>query len=206
MVSFIIFLNVISIKEQMENIKREIRVLGIDDAPHDKYKGDKETLVIATFFRGGHFMDGVLSTKATIDGSDSTEKLIKMVMQSKFHAQLQCIMLDGIAVGGFNVIDIQKLSDETKIPVIVVIRDFPDFEKIIAALKKLGMDEKIGLIKKAGEVTKISNVYVQLVNISKEKAEEIIRVTAIHSFIPEPIRAAHIIASGIILGESRGKV
>ena len=43
-------------------IKKEIRVLGIDDAPFNKFK-DKQVLVIAAFYRGGHFLDGVLSTK-----------------------------------------------------------------------------------------------------------------------------------------------
>ncbi len=187
-------------------IKQEIRVLGIDDAPFDKLKGETETKIIATFFRGGNFIDGVLSATATIDGDDSTAKIADMIVKSKFYPQIQCIMLDGIAVGGFNIIDVQELSIKTKIPVIVVIRDYPDFEKIIAALKKLKMDEKIMLIEKAGTVQKIGNVYVQLSNITPEKAAEIIKVTATHSFIPEPIRAAHIIASGLVFGESRGKV
>lgn len=186
-------------------IKKEVRVLGIDDAPFDKFKGDKETIIIATFFRGGNFIDGVLSTKATIDGTDSTENIIRMVMKSKFYSQLQCILLDGIAVGGFNVIDVQRLSIETGLPVIIVIRDYPDFERIRSAMRKLKMEDKLQLIEKAGKIEKVENVFVQLTNISLEKAREIIKVTATHSFIPEPIRAAHIIASGLVFGESRGK-
>ncbi len=185
-------------------IKNEIRVLGIDDAPFDKR--DKNVIVIATFFRGGNFIDGVLSTKVEVDGADSTAKLVEMVNNSKFYRQLQCIMLDGIALGGFNIIDINLLSSKTELPVIVIIRDYPDFERIIAVLKKLKMDGKISLIEKAGKVERIGNVYVQLANIAKEKAAEIIKITATHSFIPEPIRAAHIIASGLVFGESRGKV
>ncbi len=185
-------------------VKKEIRVLGIDDAPFDKFK-DKKTIVIATFFRGGSFIDGVLSTTVTIDGADSTAKIAAMAKKSKFYTQLQCIMLDGIAVGGFNIIDVQKLSKSTRLPVIVVVRDYPDFEKIRAALKKLGMEKKIKLIEKAGKVIKLENVYVQLTNITPEKARQIIKITATHSFLPEPIRAAHIIASGLVLGESRGK-
>ncbi len=187
-----------------EQVKDEIRVLGIDDAPFDKSM--KETFVIATFFRGGSFIDGVLSTRVAIDGDDATEKIAKMVLASKFYPQLQCIMLDGIAVGGFNVIDVHMLSSSTNIPVIVVIRDYPDLEQIISVLKKLGMERKIELIKKAGKVEKLENVYVQVTGISLEKAALIIKTTATHSFIPEPIRAAHIIASGLIFGESRGKV
>ena len=41
-------------------MKKEIRVLGIDDAPFEF--DQKEVLVIGTFFRGGQSLDGVLST------------------------------------------------------------------------------------------------------------------------------------------------
>lgn len=184
--------------------KKEIRILGIDDAPFDKFN-DKKTLVIGTFFRGGSFMDGVLSTKVSVDGNDSTKKIIKLVKKSKFKPQLQAIMLDGIALGGFNVVDIVQINKETNIPVIVVMRDYPDFEKIERALIKLNKKEKIKLLKKAGEIHKVGNIYIQTCGIDLEKAKGIIKITCTRSYIPEPIRVAHIIASGIIFGESRGK-
>lgn len=184
--------------------KKEIRVLGIDDAPFDKFRGGK-TLIIGTFFRGGSFMDGVLSSEVSVDGDDSTKRVIELVKKSRFKPQLQAIMLDGIALGGFNVVDISEINKETKIPVIVVMRDYPDFEKIERALVKLGKKEKIELLRKAGEIYKVGNIHIQICGIDLEKAEAIIRITCTRSFIPEPIRVAHIIASGIVLGESRGK-
>ena len=84
-------------------MKPEIRILGIDDAPFDKFS-DKETYVIATVFRGGDFMDGLLTCKVKVDGNDSTKKLIEMINSSKFKIQFRAILLDGIAVAGFNVI------------------------------------------------------------------------------------------------------
>ena len=186
-------------------VKKEVRVVGIDDAPFDKFK-ETETFIIGVFYRGGNFMDGVLSAKVQIDGTDSTQAVSKMVRGSKFYPQLQCIMLDGIAVGGFNIIDVRELSSETKLPVIVVVRDYPDFERILSVLKKLGMESKIALIENAGKPIRLGKIYAQLINISEDKAREIIRITASHSFIPEPIRVAHLVASGIYFGESRGKV
>ena len=38
-------------------------------------------------------------------------------------------MLDGITYGGFNVVDIEELYRETGLPVIVIMRSCPDFEK-----------------------------------------------------------------------------
>ena len=87
-------------------IKCELRILGIDDGHFSKQ--DKDAIVIGTVFRGGKWMDGVLSTHVKIDGYDSTENLIHLVRKSKHFGQLRCIMINGIALGGFNVIDINS--------------------------------------------------------------------------------------------------
>ncbi|MBI2144299.1 DUF99 family protein [Candidatus Woesearchaeota archaeon] len=185
-------------------VKREARILGIDDSPFDKFR-DKEVLVIGTFFRGGSSLDGVMTTTAAVDGSDATARIIAMVKKSKFRTQLRAIMLNGIAVGGFNVIDIQKLSAATRIPVVAVMRDYPELGKIKATLERIGMKRKIRLIEKAGTIHKAGKVYVQISGCSLEKAKELLKISCTRSNIPEPIRVAHLMAAGIKLGESSGK-
>lgn len=184
--------------------KKEIRVIGIDDSPFRKFV-KKDILVVGTIFRGGSWLDGLLSTKVRIDGNNGTKKLIEMINKSKFKVQLRAILLDGIALGGFNIIDILKLYEKTKIPVIVVVRRMPDIETIKRTLVKIRQAKKIKLIEKAGEVKKINNIYIQFRGLSLQMAKEILNITCTRSYIPEPIRAAHLIASGIVTGESRGK-
>lgn len=185
-------------------IKKEIRVIGIDDSPFDKHRKDK-VMVIGVVFRGGLFLDGVLTTKVNIDGDDATTKIIDMINKCKYKLQLQCIFLDGIAVAGFNVIDIKKLNKKTRLPVIVIIRRNPNIEKIKKTLIKIRQENKIELIEKAGPIKKVGEIYIQLTGLSIEKAKELLKLTCTRSLIPEPIRIAHLIASGITYGESRGK-
>lgn len=205
-------------------IKSEIRILGIDDAPFSKLQHPMwipglqrvtnkllkrfmkgKTIIIGTFFRGGSSLDGVVSTKITVDGDDATENIIEMVNKCKFKPQLKLLMLDGIAVGGFNIIDIEELNKKTNLPVIVVIRVRPNFAKIESALKKLGKEKKYELVKKAGRVYDVKNIYIQVIGMKLEDAKKIVEMTCTRSYIPEPIRAAHIIASGVVDGESRGR-
>jgi endonuclease V-like protein UPF0215 family len=185
-------------------MKREIRVVGIDDAPFEKFV-KRDVLVVGTFFRGGTALDGVLSTKVRVDGRNSTAKITEMINSSKFKPQLQCIMLDGVAVGGFNVVDTQMLSKATGIPVMTVMRHFPDYRKIIAALKKIGKLHLLKIIEKAGPVRKVGNIHIQYIGMDFQTAKEILKITCTRSYIPEPIRIAHIIAGGITEGESRGR-
>ena len=185
-------------------IKKELRVIGIDDSPFKKFsKG--QVLVVGTVFRGGTLLDGILSTKVNIDGNDSTKKLIGMINKCKFKPQLQCIFLDGIALGGFNIVDVKELSKKTKLPVIIVIRRNPDISKIKKTLIKINKKNEIKLLDKAGEVINMGKIYVQLTGIDIDKARQILEIVCTRSLIPEPIRIAHLIASGIVNGESRGK-
>jgi hypothetical protein len=187
-------------------MKKELRVIGIDDAPFDKFDPlQKFVLVVGTIFRGGDFMDGMLSCKVEKDGEDATLRIVDMINSSKFKPQLQAIFLDGIAVAGFNVINPQSVHKETGIPVIVVIRDFPDYKKMFSALEKLGMQKKIDVIKKMPKPVKISEVYVQGIGISNEIIKKLLKICCTHSNIPEAIRVAHLVASGISEGESRGR-
>ncbi|MEM4268230.1 MAG: DUF99 family protein [Candidatus Woesearchaeota archaeon] len=186
-------------------MKKEIRLLGIDDAPFDKFSKKRDTFVVVTLFRGGSFMDGVLTTKVRVDGYDATRKIVKVVKMTKFRPQVKCILLDGIALGGFNIIDIQKLHNNTGIPVIVVMRRLPNLETIKKTLLKLGMKKKIHLIEKAGPIYPAGRVYVQVAGISPDAAREVISISSTHSFIPEPIRVAHLIGQGLVFGESKGR-
>ena len=116
---------------------------------------------------------------------------------------MQCIFLNGIAVAGFNVIDVHKLNKNTKIPVIVVIRTNPDIGKIKETLIKIKQKNKIKLIEKAGKVIQVDNIFIQLTGIDLEKAKKILKIVCTRSLIPEALRLAHIIASGIVVGESK---
>lgn len=193
----------------LSKIKPEIRIIGIDDSPFKRTT--KNVLLVGAVFRSGLYLEGVLSCFVKRDGNDATDKIIRLVNKSKHKGQLRIIMLNGIAVGGFNVIDIGKLYKKTSLPVIVIIRRKPDFEKIRKALAKFrDAKKRFALIGKAGEVFELrmngKMLYYQVCGISNELAEKAISISATHSLVPEPIRVAHIIGSGIVLGETKGRV
>lgn len=185
------------------SIKSEIRVLGVDDGvfvPHVK----GSALVVGVVFRGGSWLDGVMHTSVEVDGFDAADKISSMVLASPHYKQLRVIMLDGVTFAGFNVVDIQVLGDKTGLPVIAVTRDKPDLNEIHAALANLS-DSKMRwqAFVHAGEMIAVSSgkrnerIYMCLSGLSKEDAARIIQLTSTRSNIPEPLRVAHLIASGI---------
>jgi endonuclease V-like protein UPF0215 family len=190
------------------SIKDEIRILGIDDGPFDLHAGGK-ALLVGVIYRGGKFLDGVLRTEVTVDGTDSTEKVAEMVCKSKYK-DIRVIMIDGLGFAGFNLVDLEELFEKTGLPVIAVVRDMPDFAAIEDALDNTNhKDYYMSCIKKAGRPKKVEtkdkkHIYIQYRGITFSDAEKIVKLSSTRSLIPEPLRVAHLIASGIVLGESRG--
>jgi len=190
-------------------IKDEIRIIGIDDGHFDKDK-DKKVLIVGAIMRGGKQIDGVLSNYIEIDGDDATDKIIEMIERTTHIKQLRIIMTNGISFAGFNIIDMNRIFEELKMPVIAVIRKKPDMEKFISALKKVrNFEKKLEILKRLPQPkpikTRYGITYFQNVGISDEDTKEIILKTSINSRIPEPVRVAHLIATGVTLGYSRGK-
>ena len=184
-------------------VKPEIRVLGIDDGvftPHSKETVD----IVGVVFRGGYWLDGFMHTRVQVDGMDATEKLVEMITHSPHYPQLRVVMLNGVTLAGFNIVNIKKLHEKVRLPIIAVTRDRPDFEDIKNALQNLPEPERRWkTIVKAGKMIKVRTregeepIYVHTIGVSRETAERILRSTSTRSNIPEALRVAHIIASGL---------
>ncbi len=189
-------------------MKKEIRVLGIDDSPFTF--NDRYSPVIGVVMRGSSYIECVLHNRVSVDGSNATLVCKKMIQKTRHKKQLKAVLFDGVCLGGFNVLDIEELYSITKIPIITVTRDKPDFVRIEKALKKNFKDgkDRFKLIKK-GRLYKVETkhnpIFIKCVGLPINEAKEIIKISTIRGVIPEPIRVAHIIASGIKRGESYGK-
>lgn len=95
-------------------------VIGFDDGPFDKKGPSRVRLVGAVCARTR--LDGVVSGFVRRDGRNSTERMIELVKGSQFLEHIQAVLLQGIAVAGFNVVDIHALSSALNVPVLVIMR------------------------------------------------------------------------------------
>lgn len=189
-------------------MKRQIRVLGIDDSPF-KF-GDEKTSVIGVVMRIPSYIEAVLRTEVMVDGDDACEKLKDMINSSRYKEQLKMVMLDGVALGGFNVVDIKELYEEIHLPIITITREEPDFDAMETALKEHFDDwqKRLDVIK-MGELVTLKTahkpIFIKFVGTQLEDVRSVIDQSTIRGALPECIRVAHLIASGIKTGESYGR-
>jgi endonuclease V-like protein UPF0215 family len=180
-------------------------VVGVDDAPFSRtHRGDVR--VVATVFASRR-LDGVLVGRVRRDGANAARALAELVGGSRFAAHLQVVMLQGIALAGFNVVDLDELHARLGLPLLVVARRRPNLDAIRAALlsRVPGGRRKWALIERAGPMEPLSGLWVQRVGLARDQAAWLLARTIVHGKLPEPLRAAHLIAGALETGQSRGR-
>ena len=185
--------------------RRFSHVVGFDDGSFERDHRGNVPIVGAVF--SGLRLEGVLCGHVRRDGVNSTRTIVRLVSTSKFASQLQLVMLQGIALAGFNVVDVLSLHRELGLPVLAVARREPRLDKIRAALlaRVAAGERKWKLIERLGPMEPMAGIFVQRIGIDRDETEEIIRRLAVNGNIPEPLRTAHLIAGGMATGQSRGR-
>lgn len=180
-------------------------VVGFDDAPFARSHRGRVLVVGAV--HSGTRLEGIVSGRVRRDGADATRVLAGLVRGSRFAGHLQLVMLQGIALAGFNVVDVHALAEATGLPVLVIARREPDLAAIRAALlgRVRGGARRWRLIERAGPMEPLAGVFVQRAGIPAGEAADVIRRTTLRGRIPEPLRTAHLVAGGVGAGQSRGR-
>jgi endonuclease V-like protein UPF0215 family len=179
-------------------------VVGFDDAPFAK--GDRGDVRLVGVVCARTRLDGVLSGRVRRDGANAAARIAELVARSKFAGHVRAVLLQGIAVAGFNVIDVRGLSRALGLPVLVVARRAPDLAAIRRALLELpGGARKWRLVEAAGPMEPLRGVWVQRAGLDLAAAEGLLGATTLHGLLPEPLRLAHLIAGGVTTGVSRGR-
>ena len=189
-------------------MKRQVRVLGIDDSPF-KF-GDGKSVVVGALVRSPGYLEAVMRTEVTVDGTDATELVVDMVLGSRYREQVKVVMIDGVALAGFNVVDIDALHEVLEVPVLTVTRDPPDMDGIRAALEKHFEDwrDRFAVVTKhplRRIKTTSKPLYASGVGLTWKEFEEVVAMSTVRGVVPEPVRVAHLVSSAMARGESYGR-
>ena len=178
-------------------MRKLAHVIAFDDMPFPRvHRGDVG--IVGVVYAGARF-DGVVAGRVRRDGANAARVMAELIVGGRFREHIGLILLQGIAVGGFNVVDVFALHRRTRLPVLVVADHAPNMDAIREALltRVRGGARKWAIIERLGPMEKVEGVHVQRVGISAEHAAEAIRRFAINGRMPEPLRVAHLIASGV---------
>ena len=186
-----------------------LRAIGIDDGFFPlHYKEDRGRTVLVGVLCSGLTPIDIAVEGVTVDGLDGTDAAInvlkRLTRQLREGGEDAVIFIDGVTAAGFNVIDPLKIHEHFHIPVVTVFKHPLNLERIEDALRKHFPDwsVRLNIIRSVyGSSRKVNTMWRELrlscFGIDCFKAASLISRLQSMSPLPEPLRLADIIASGL---------
>lgn len=184
------------IEKKIHLYKKGIRMFAVAESFR---KENSMSIIAGIVMRKDLIIDGIKFGKITIGGDDATINILNMVKDLKRN-DINLILLDGIIISMYNIVDGERISKETGTPVIAI--TFNNSFGISNSIKNFFPDKyksKIDLYNKLGERKKIilkSGKHLFIRNWGIDIADSIYSINSflIQGAIPEPIRIAKMVA------------
>lgn len=187
--------------ESLLRQKRQIRVIGFDDAPF--VRKSKGNVPVAGVVCANTRFEGMLWGNIQQDGLDATETITHLLKQSKFFVQLHLVLLDGLGFGGFNLVDLPVLAENLQLPCVALMRRYPKLDKMKDAISRLPeVEKRLECIEKAGKIYHYPPFYFQVSGKNPEIIAQTLAYVTDCGKVPEALRLAHLIGAAVMKGES----
>ena len=157
--------------------------------------------------RRDFIIDGFVFGSATLEGDDATNTILEMYDELQ-RPDISYVLISGLIVSMYNIINIKKLYDSLKIPIIGIsyndsrgIEDalkhhFPNsFESKIISYHKLGEREKITL-------NTSHDVFVRKEGCTLSDVKHLLNELTLYGSVPEPLRVSQLLAKTLLQKKS----
>jgi hypothetical protein len=181
--------------------KKGLRALGIAES----YAGRNHSTLAGVVMRKDLRIDGFCCGRVTVGGTDATDTVLGMI-RALDRRDINIILLSGCVIAWFNVIDPERIADESGIPVICVTYEesdgllddirhhFPGDEARVRAYQQLG--DRVPV-----ELRDHAILYLRAAGIGYTDAARFCRDFTLEGKIPEPLRVARLCARQVFSGQ-----
>ena len=180
--------------------KKGIRGLAIAESfSHDSKKSVLSGIVMSTDL----IIDGFVMGHSTVGGDDVTDTILEMYKRLD-RQDVSFLLISGIVISLYNIVDLKRISEETGLPVIGVtyeesegIEDaikhhFPDsYESKISEYSNLGPREKITL-------TTSHNLYIRNEGGTLLEVKQLLDKITLQGSVPEPLKISQLLANMLL--------
>ena len=180
--------------------KKGIRGLAIAESfSQDSKKSVLSGIVMSTDM----IIDGFVIGHSTVGGDDATDVILDMCKKLD-RPDVSFLLISGIVISLYNIVDLKRISDETDLPVIGVTYEeskgieeaikhhFPDsYEAKLAEYSKLGTREKVTLHTS-------HNLYIRNEGCTVLEAKQILDKITLQGSVPEPLRIGQLLANTLL--------
>ena len=176
--------------------KKGLRGLAIAESFRQE---DERSTLAGVVMRRDFIIDGFVFGQATIEGDDATEAILQMYKKLN-RDDISFVMISGLIISMYNIVDIKRIWAELKMPVIGV--TFEDSEGIEDAIRFHFPDSyqsKIQEYHKLGKRIKIllhtgHELFLRIEGCTIQETKNLLNAFTLQGSIPEPLRVAQMLA------------
>lgn len=176
--------------------KKGLRGLAIAESFKEN---EKISHLAGVVMRRDFIIDGFVFGQSTIEGNDVTDAILQMY-QKLDRDDISFVMISGLIISMYNIVDIKKIWNQLKIPVIGV--TYEDSKGIDDAIKYHFPDSyqsKIEEYQKLGQRTKISlhtgyDVFIRIEGCTMQEVKNLLNAMTLQGSVSEPLRVAQLLA------------
>jgi hypothetical protein len=198
--------------EQMVRLhpfKKGLRVLAIAESFSKEVKDRSVLAGVVT--RKDRVIDGFALTEITVGGMDATDGVLEL-FKSLDRNDINLIMLNGCVVAWFNVIDLTRLHETVKLPLIcVTYEESQGLEKYFKEYFPGDSERRIDIYEKNCRRREALlhtgyKVFIREVGLEFDDAVRLLNAFTIQGGLPEPLRLAKLLARTIHTAIQDGKL
>ena len=166
-------------------------------------KSSTKSVLAGVVMRRDFVIDGFVFGKSTLEGNDATDAILSMYKKLG-RQDISYLLISGIIISMYNIIDLKKISKTLKIPLISV--TYKDSEGINEAIKNHfphSYETKLKEYKELGGREKIPlntsfDVYVRIEGCSISDVKHLLNDLTLQGAFPEPLRVAQLLAKTML--------
>ncbi|MGQ9721364.1 MAG: endonuclease dU [Candidatus Jordarchaeum sp.] len=177
-----------------------VRVLGVAES---FVKGRSRRSVLAgVVMRGDLQIDGFAFGTITVGGMDATEGVIE-VYRGLSRSDINFVFLNGCVISWFNVVDLDRIYEELGVPLVCV--TYEESEGLEKYFREYFADweERLKIYNRLGERETVSlgtgyELFIRYLGLTREDAVRVVNKFTLQGAIPEPLKAARLLARALV--------
>ncbi len=170
-------------------------------------QNSKKSILAGVVMRRDFLIDGFVFGKATVEGDDATETILSMYKKLN-RPDISYLLISGIIISMYNIIDLKKISQSLDLPVIGV--TYQDSEGIEEAIRHHFPDSYESKLKEYQELEnreKITlhtsyDIYIRKEGCTLSDAKHLLEELTLQGSFPEPLRVAQLLAKTLLSNNS----
>ena len=161
------------------------------------------SILSGLIMRRDFVIDGFVFGSATLEGNDATDQILHMYEElSRF--DISYLILSGLIISMYNIVDVKKLHDSLQIPIIGITYNESDgIEDAIKHHFPKSFESKINEYKKLGKRERITlhtsyDLFVRYEGCTIYEVKQLLNELTLQGSVPEPLRVSRLLANSLL--------